>query len=229
MEASLKGFEALSDKFYIAQVLDDLGWSHNMMIKVGIQQDLVLRSLALRRELGDKIGMANSLRNLGGSQGGTFDSTDAAVTYWQEAKEIAYSMNDRLGVAWNAGLQAINLVLHGEFDRAQTLIDKGYPHAAEINDPVVKGFIQAVQGVLVALRDEDYERGQDDPGGSLSSRVSSRLSPDDRATRHDPGGLRSARQEYFQNFSGFAPHNRAIQQDRISRPDSDALSPDYSG
>ena len=100
---------------------------------------VVQQSLDLRREIGDKIGIANSLRNMGGSRGGYFDDTDLAFTYWEEAKEIAYEMNDRFRIAWNASLQAANLIFRGEFDRAEVLIAEGFPHAADLNHPVVKG------------------------------------------------------------------------------------------
>src|SRR5262249_2155483 len=66
----------------------------------------------------------------------------------------------RLGIAWNASLQAANLILKGEFEAAQPLLDEAHPHALDINDPVVKGFVQILQGMLVALRDEDYAKAQ---------------------------------------------------------------------
>jgi predicted ATPase len=158
LESSLKGFRALGDKFYIAHVLDDLGWSHQLMVEPQVTYQMAQQSLELRREIGDKIGAANSLRNLGGGAGGFFDATDNAINYWEEAKAIAYEMNDRLGIAWNAGLQAANLIFKAEWDRAMTLLDEGYPHAADINDPVVKGFILVLRGIITALRDEDYAK-----------------------------------------------------------------------
>ncbi|MFN8561511.1 MAG: protein kinase [Anaerolineae bacterium] len=160
LEASLSGYRALGDKFYAAQVLDDLGWSHMLMFDVLNQQPLVRESLSLRREIGDKIGTANSLRNLGGSSGGFFDSSDRAIGYWEEAKGIAYEMKDRLGVAWNASLQASNLIYKAEYDRADALLDEAYPHAADINDPVVKGFIILERACIAGLRDEDYTRAR---------------------------------------------------------------------
>jgi hypothetical protein len=120
------------------------------------QREVVKRSLDLRREIGDKIGAANSLRNMGASAGGFFDKAENAINFWEEAKRIAYEMNDRLGIAWNASLQAANFVFKADYDRAQTLIDEAYPHAIDVNDPIVKGFTQIVHGFIVALRDEDY-------------------------------------------------------------------------
>src|SRR5258708_1405474 len=152
LESSLQGFQALDNKFCAAQVLDDLGWSHRLMMKQDRQAVLVKQSLDLRREIGDKIGMANSLRNMGGSVGGFFEPTGQAFNYWKETKAICYEMNDRLGIAWNAGLQAASITFKGDLDLAQSLVDEGYPHAADINDPVVKGFIQVLRGIIVALR-----------------------------------------------------------------------------
>jgi predicted ATPase len=154
--ASLEGYQAISDRFYMAQVLDDLGWSYQLASNREKQKEVVKRSLDLRQEIGDKIGSANTLRNMGGSVGGFFEPTGLANDYWQQAKVISYEMNDRLGVAWNASLQAAHFIFKGDFDQAMTLLDEGYPHAADVNDPVVKGFIQIMRGIVAALRDEDY-------------------------------------------------------------------------
>jgi serine/threonine protein kinase/tetratricopeptide (TPR) repeat protein len=160
LEQSLQGYEALGDKFYIAQVLDDLGWSHNLTQNNPKHRERVQHSLELRREIGDKIGVANSLRNMGGAVGGFYDPSDQAFNYWQEAKGIAYEMNDRLGIAWNASLQAATLALKAEFERAIVLLDEAHPHAADIGAPEVKGFIQLVRAVIMALRDEDYAQAK---------------------------------------------------------------------
>lgn len=155
MEASLKNFEALGDTYYVAQVLDELGWSYQLMLDLKAQERVVKRSLALRRALGDKIGIGNSLRNMGWT-GGYFDTTDRAFVSWGEAKTIAYEMNDRLNIAWNASLQAANVLLKGEFDHAERLLDEGYPYATEIGDPVVTGYILLLRAAVAGLRDEDY-------------------------------------------------------------------------
>src|SRR5258706_11770303 len=156
LEASLEGYQALGDKFYIAQVLDDLGWSWNLMMQPDKQRMLVQQSLDLRREIGDKIGTANSLRNMGGAAGGFMQITDTAFNYWQAAKVITYEMNDRLGIAWNASLQAADLIFKGDFGRVALLLDEAYPNAIDIGDPVVKSLVQLLNGILIALRDEDY-------------------------------------------------------------------------
>lgn len=156
LKASLQGYQALGDKFYTAQVSDDLGWSYSLQLDTANQTPLVQQSLELRREIGDKIGMANALRNIGGSAGGYFDPRGVAFAYWQEAKEISYEMHDRLGIAWNTSLQGANLVFTGEFAQAEALLDEAYPHASDINYPVVKGFVQVMRGALIALRDENY-------------------------------------------------------------------------
>src|SRR5262249_12117147 len=102
LHASINSFEALGDKFYAAQGLDDLGWSYALTLDINNQLPVVQQSLTLRREIGDKIGIGNSLRNMGGASGGFFDTTGQSFTYWGEAKAVAYEMNDRLQVAWNA-------------------------------------------------------------------------------------------------------------------------------
>ena len=156
LEASLRGYQTLEDKFHAAQVLDDLGWSYNLMLDVEKQAVVVQQSLDLRREIGDKIGTGNSLRNMGGGYGGFFDESNRSFTFWGEAKEIAYELNDRLNIAWNAALQGANLIFRGELDRAEVLLNEAYPYAADLNHPVVKGFTLLLRGALVGLRDENY-------------------------------------------------------------------------
>ncbi len=126
------------------------------MLNIELQEAVVKQSLDLRREIGDKIGAGNSLRNVGGSNGGFYDSSNRTFTHWEEAKSIAYEMNDRLNIAWNASLQGTNLIFRGEFERAEAFLNEAYPHAADLNDPVVKGFVLLVRGALVGLRDENY-------------------------------------------------------------------------
>lgn len=157
LEAGLQGFESFGDKYYVAKGLDDLGWSHNLNMDLPNQRVVVERSLNLRREIGDQIGTANSMRNMGGASGGFFDTTGRAVGFWREAKALCYQMNDRLGIAWNACLEASVFVFQGEFEKSRALIDEGYPHAKEINDPVVKGYYQILRGILEALQHEDYQ------------------------------------------------------------------------
>lgn len=156
LKASLRGFQALGNKFCAAQVLDDLGWSYRLML-IREQEDAVIQqSLDLRREIGDKIGTANSLRNMGGAYGGFFDASGRAIAYWEEAKGIAYEMKDRLGVAWNTSLQSANLIFRAEFERAEPLLDEGFPYATDVNDPVVIGYMLLQRAAIAGLRDEDY-------------------------------------------------------------------------
>ena len=160
LEASLSSYRALGDKFCVAQVLDDLGWSFNLDLRRHGQVEAVGESLALRREIGDKIGEMNSLRNMGGASGGYADPSTNAITYWEQAKRIAYEMNDRLGVAWNASLQAANLLFKAEYAQVDVLLEESYAPATEINDPVVLGFILLLKAILVAVRDEDYQQAK---------------------------------------------------------------------
>ena len=69
-------------------------------------------------------------------------------------------MNDRLGIAWNASLQAANLLFKAEYDARRKLLDEAYPHAADINDPVVKGLVLLERASIAGLRDEDYLRAK---------------------------------------------------------------------
>jgi serine/threonine protein kinase len=156
LQASADNFQALSDKFNAAIALDDLGWSHQLIMDREKQKTFAEESLRLRREINDRIGMANSLRNMGGSAGGLFDNTGKAFEFWKEAKAVCYEMNDRLGVAWNAALQCVVTFFNGDLQEAQKLVDEAYPFAADVNDPVMKGYTLMLKGILMGLQSEDY-------------------------------------------------------------------------
>ncbi len=157
LEASLEHYQRVGDRFYIANVLDDLGWSYGLVTHLEKQIQVVQRSLELRRTIDDRVGIANALRNRGGSAGGFVNPTDESFNYWQEAKDIAYEINDRLSIAWNAAMQAANLTLRGEIERAVTLLDEADPYAVDMNNSEVRAFVQVLRACVIGLRDEQYE------------------------------------------------------------------------
>ncbi|MEO8391548.1 MAG: LuxR C-terminal-related transcriptional regulator [Chloroflexota bacterium] len=156
LNTSLARFQALDEKYYVAETLDWLGWSYLLAENIMQQVAVVNQCLTVRREIGDKIGTANALRNLGSTSGGYFDETERAFSCWEEAKRIGYEMSDHLGVAWNASLQGMNLILNGEFGQVAISLDEAELHTAYISDLVLIGFVRVVRGFVAGLRDEDY-------------------------------------------------------------------------
>lgn len=157
--ASLAGFQQLNDAFYAAYVLDDLGWSFNLTGQNPKHVAVVEQSIALRRQLGDKIGMANALRNMGGATGGFDGSSDLPEKYWAEAKLIAVEMGDRGGVLWNALLLAMQSFIRGDFEQAYEYLGEAQPLVLELNDPMLKGFSLLVRGMLALLDENDLAKG----------------------------------------------------------------------
>jgi len=170
LEASARGYQALGDKFYAAQVLDDLGWSFKLTTELEREEPTIRESLDLRREIGDKIGEGNSLRNLGGTFPAFLDGSDRAITHWEAAKKIAYEGKDRVNVAWTASLIACNLIFKAEYERAEQYLQEAYPLAVDLNHRVVKSYITLQRGMIALLRDNDF--------ASLEGLVTERLPPD---------------------------------------------------
>ena len=90
-------------------------------------------SLALRRELGDPWGLAQSLDNLGAQQLADGDFAAAHTTY-VAALEIARQTGDRRLIATELSGLASLAVAHGDVSRAVTLYAEALPLGAELHD-----------------------------------------------------------------------------------------------
>jgi tetratricopeptide (TPR) repeat protein len=160
LQESLALYRQLGERFYEALVLDDLGWSYNLIDNPSEHLPHVHQSLEIRRQLGDKIGVANALRNLGGATGG-FGTTDPQPRqYWQEALQLALEINDRSSIAWNYFLLGIYDQYLGEFEQGQRLRESARQVAQQINEVVILGLCALCDALDLALIHEDYEQAE---------------------------------------------------------------------
>ncbi len=167
IEQSRDGFAALKDDFYLAKALDDLGWSYRMDALYDAESEFfrmaiatIEESLAIRRKIGDRIGEGNSLRNLGGAHGGFGVKSEEPPVYWEEAKALAYTLGDRLQIAWNAALLDTYWFFRGEFAKSAEYDAEGIPYADDLNDPVVRGLILQVRSMRVIALENDTGHAQ---------------------------------------------------------------------
>ncbi len=160
MEESAAVFERLNEPFCLAFVLDDLGWSYRMTGKTDIQLVRVTRSVELRRELGDKIGMANSLRNMGGALGGFLAGVEEPLHKWLEALALSREIGDKRNIAWNCFMVATYWQYNGKPEQALPYCQEAFDFANEIKEEVIYGHCLLSQALALILRDSDYARAR---------------------------------------------------------------------
>lgn len=154
LEDSLSIYRQLDDEFAAARVLDDLAFGYSLRnqskrIQFGEQ------SLALRRKIGDLIGVANVLRNLTVAAYWMGDDL-AAERYTREALSIARQMRDLHSIAWLRSLQAEGSLLKGDFDASRRQIEEAYDISQQVNDWDLIRNCLLVRAILISVMDEDY-------------------------------------------------------------------------
>jgi DNA-binding SARP family transcriptional activator len=96
--------EALGDQVYLADALNRMGYAHVFAARLDDAEESMLRGLAIRRRLNDKVGLSFSLSNLAGlyAHRGDFQRSREAA---QEAYDIAQASGDPYGQ--DAALEAL--------------------------------------------------------------------------------------------------------------------------
>ncbi|HEX6303630.1 MAG TPA: adenylate/guanylate cyclase domain-containing protein [Anaerolineales bacterium] len=154
LEDSLSAYRQLNDEFAAARVLDDLAFGYSLRdqskrIQFGEQ------SLALRRKIGDLIGVANVLRNLTVAAYWMGDDR-GAERYTKEALSIARQMRDLHSIAWLRSLQAEGSLLKGDFEASRRQIEEAYGISQEVNDWDLIRNCLLIRAILISVVDEDY-------------------------------------------------------------------------
>jgi DNA-binding SARP family transcriptional activator/predicted ATPase len=154
-EQSLAHFQALDDLFYQAHLLDNTGLWYLRLHKPEHGTRLIQEGADLRRELGDKVGLTNSLDTLGwiAYHCGHFAKAEHC---WQEAYQLAHEIKARqatilrrMAIAWLA------LFNRGDFATARTIAEEIQTVSFEIDYPEGKRRAQLLFGFLAGM-DEDY-------------------------------------------------------------------------
>ncbi len=154
LDQSLANYREQGDAFSEARVLDDIAFAYHQ-INQEKRIDYGRQSLAIRRKIGDQIGMAQVLRNL------TIASVligriKASRNYVEEAISISRQMNDQSGLGWLLSIHAEFLFLKGQFEEAEQLLEEALAIAWDINDIDLLGNASPVKGLMVAVNEGDY-------------------------------------------------------------------------
>jgi predicted ATPase/predicted Ser/Thr protein kinase len=160
MEESVAIYEKIGEPFYLGVVLDDLGWSYRSSGQLMQQQDVVQRSIDIRREIGDKIGMANALRNLGGALGGMGAGVVEPLYKWLEALQLSKEIGDKRNIAWNAYMVSIYWQYDGELEKARPYRQEAFEIASEIREDIVYRLCLLSEAFEIILTGGDYARAK---------------------------------------------------------------------
>jgi tetratricopeptide (TPR) repeat protein len=153
MEEARTTFKAAGLPFDEARVMDDLAFSYPMG---EARTALVDASIALRREIGDKVGLGNALRNRGGTYQLMGDLTNAAKA-WGEANAIAIEMGDLINEAWCQTLLTLLEMAEKGLDTDLTRLDRVRTIAKETNLPVVHALVDSATALRMTSHGEPGE------------------------------------------------------------------------
>jgi tetratricopeptide (TPR) repeat protein len=151
LEESLQLFERIDDPWWSATVLQQLAsaaWTRN---DLGQTRGYFERSLAVRREIGDEVGAAGVLVNLGALAGFDKGQVDEAVELYREGSRLYAAMGGRTGELFSlSGLQAAERLL-GRFPQALEILQRQIALGAELGDDRMLADLRMTMGEVLQL------------------------------------------------------------------------------
>ena len=151
LEESLRLFERIDDPWWSATVLERLAsaaWTRNDLEQT---RDYFQRSLGVRREIGDEIGSAGVLINLGALAGFDGGHVDEAVALYQEGSRLYAAAGGRTGELSSLfGLQAAERLL-GRFPQALEMLQRQVALGAELGDDRMLADLRMTMGEVLQL------------------------------------------------------------------------------
>lgn len=158
LEESLRIYRASGDDYAMAKVLDDIAFGYSLTDQ---SQRLFYgqESLAIRRRIGDWIGVANVLRNLSIAAVWSGKPMES-IQYMEEALSIAHQMGDLNSAGWIYSLLAEAKLLMGDFKGGQKLLNDGYRISLEIHDQDLTRNCLIVQSFFATVIEEDYAKAK---------------------------------------------------------------------
>lgn len=155
LEEALDSFRALGDRYYEAHVLDDLGWCHARLSDRETRLGYSEQSIALRKEVGDLIGLGASLtgyvlqiRN---------DEPEKALSLIDELVDVAVQTRNRIMLVEARGLLGLQTYAMGELDRCWEIWKEIYAVASEINHDFGLTLSQLQMAHVICLKGGDYD------------------------------------------------------------------------
>jgi predicted ATPase/DNA-binding CsgD family transcriptional regulator len=154
LEEALEIIRAQDDLYYHGVIYHVLGSVFSMYGGLDKSETLTRQSLEIRTRIGDAIGAAYSLNNLGAwaERGGHYAE---AERNYRKAHDIFIEFGDQSGVAF-AKLNLANMAMYrGDIAEMTEMTEAGLRIGREIHSPAPIAFGLAMKSILASL-DEDY-------------------------------------------------------------------------
>ena len=163
LEKSLEQYQTLGDRFYIAQLLQDLGHCYRWMLRIDKALVCLQRSLRLRQEMGDRIGQGHCLRELGWA---AFLDGDAvgAETYWQHAYDIRYEVGGKQEAADSLFTLSLLSLTKGDWEHGRRMAEEALIIAQEVGSVIHQSWAKRELEVAASM-----ENAEQIPGSSLAA------------------------------------------------------------
>ncbi len=156
LETSLRSYQELGDRYYEAQVLDNIGWCYTLLDDHESREEFSEQSAALRREVGDVFGLPGALAGLIFSTSQA--RADNAAQLLDEAYTAARQTNNRFTLALLSTTKSALLVQQGDLERALRSAQESVAMANEINHDFIRTFSLLTIAQIKCIRDGDYDR-----------------------------------------------------------------------
>jgi predicted ATPase len=159
-EDSLKRYQAVGDKFYIADVLIWLGLhlAHQHQLEAALHY--YKQALTLQQEIGNKNGQAWTLFTLGWTNFFLAQDRVELERQFQESLALMREKGDLKGITSALAMQAWVAFCEGEFSRAKILNEDSLQRTIAAHNSNMKAYCLVLASLLASILDEDYDRGQ---------------------------------------------------------------------
>jgi predicted ATPase/DNA-binding SARP family transcriptional activator len=136
-EQSLEQYQTLDNRFYSAQLLQDMGHCYRRMWQVEKALVCLKDSFQLRHEMGDKIGLGHCLRELGWAAYLDGDVVNAK-TYWQQAYAIRGEVGGQQEAADSMFTLSLLSLTKGDWEEGKRLAEEALEIAQEVGSVLHK-------------------------------------------------------------------------------------------
>jgi predicted ATPase len=151
-EQSLQIYEELGDVYNQARLMRYIGSCLFRMGDLEGAQPYSRQSLALRREINDLSGIADSMYAMSPEV-----DRQERLRHYEEIYNIFKQLDDRLMMAWSGVTVANAAIETGDMEKAKSFIDEGLQIVEEIYHPETNFWVLFVAAIY-AMVEEDYQR-----------------------------------------------------------------------
>ena len=149
-EQSFSSYQALNDRFYKAQVLQDMGHCYRRMWQVDRALSCLQQSLRLRNKMGDKIGQGYCLHHLGWVAFVAGNAVEAE-NYWQKAYALMHEIGDRQAIAGSLFSLSLLAVIQGDWTQGQRRAEEVLKMAQDIGNDLYRRWAVRVLEIAASM------------------------------------------------------------------------------